>query len=164
MFADRTKESGGGSLSTAVQKVMGTQSREKQTRVLLRNKKARTKTLLCDCVSYSELSARQGDASPLRQRAQPAGLPGICCSLGIAVCFPLSGLIHSNMCPPSSYPQAGSSSCIPHAPLWHLVSICPSLHSALFLPCISSLSCLLSRAAAAPCLAVLPCACWDAGG
>lgn len=122
MFADRTKESGGGSLSTAVQKVVGTRSREKQTQVLLRNKRVRAQTLLCDCVSYSVLSATQGNASCSGTRAQPAGLPGICCSLGIAMCFPMSGLIHSNMCPPSSYPQAGSSSCIPHAPLgtWSL--------------------------------------------
>lgn len=83
--------------------------------------------MLYECLSYSELSARQGNASCTGTRAQPTGLPGICCSLGIATCFPLSGLMHSNMCPPSSYPQAGSSSCVPHAPLWHLVSIGPSL-------------------------------------
>lgn len=144
MFADRTKESGGGRLSTAVQKVVRTRSREKQTQVLLGNKRVRAQTLLCDCVSYSVLRARQGNASCSGTRAQSAGLPGICCSLGIAMCFPVSGLIRSNMCPPSSYPQAGCSSCIPLAPLWHSVSIRPSLHSALFLPCIFSLPCLLS--------------------
>lgn len=144
LFADRTKESSGRRLSTAVQKVMGTWSREKQIQVLRRSKRVRAQTLLCECLSYSELSARQGNASCSGTRAQPTGLPGICCSLGIAVCFPLSGLMHSNVCPPSSYPQAGSSSCVPHAPLWQLVSIHPSLQSPLFLQC------LLSRAVAAP--------------
>lgn len=107
--------------------------------------------MLCGCAFYSELSA---NASCSGTRAQPAGLPGICCSLGIATCFPLSGLIHSNMCPPSSYPQTGSSACIPHAPLWHLVSSRPPLHSPLFLLCISSLPSLLAVHLLAPLPAV----------
>lgn len=156
LFADRTKESRGGRLSTAVQKVMGTWSREKQIRVLSRSKRVRAQTLLC--LSYSKLSARQGNDSCSGTRAQPTGLPGICCSLGIAACFPLSGLMHPNMCPPSSYPRAGSSSCVPRAPLGHLVSIRPSLHSPAFLQC------LLSCAVAAPSLCDAPLAlAWGVG-
>lgn len=121
-----------------MQKVMGTWSREKQIQVLSRSKRVRAQTLLHDCLSSSKLSARQGNDSCSGTRAQPTGLTGICCSLGIAVCFSLSGLMRSNTCLPPSYPRTGSSSRTPRAPLWHSVSICPSLRSPLFLQSLLS--------------------------
>lgn len=51
LFAERTEESSGGRLSTAVQKVMETWSREKEIQVLHRSKRVRAQTLLCESLS-----------------------------------------------------------------------------------------------------------------